>query len=151
MEEVAEKATTDEVPAKNVAVEKVAAEKVAAEKVAARKVAAVKVAAEKVATEKVAKVAAEKVAAEKFAAEKATAEKGPAQKQAAEASTSCHGSPLTGLCDNAGKSDLAGEILPLSLSPRTVKCHVCACLGRETSLVLVGSRCPSCWITATDS
>ena len=30
-----------------------------------------------------------------------------------------------------------------------VKCCVCACLGRETSLVLLGSNCPSCGITAT--
>ena len=29
-----------------------------------------------------------------------------------------------------------------------LKCHVCECLGRETSLVLRGSRCPSCGITA---
>ena len=28
-----------------------------------------------------------------------------------------------------------------------LKCHVCECLGRETSLVLRGSRCPSCGIT----
>ena len=34
---------------------------------------------------------------------------------------------------------------------RTVKCHVCACLGRETSMVPCGSKCPSCGITATDS
>ena len=31
-----------------------------------------------------------------------------------------------------------------------VKCCVCACLGRETSMVLLGSKCPSCGITATD-
>jgi len=29
-----------------------------------------------------------------------------------------------------------------------LKCHVCECLRRETSLVLRGSRCPSCGITA---
>ena len=29
-----------------------------------------------------------------------------------------------------------------------LKCHVCECLGRKTSLVLRGSRCPSCGITA---
>ena len=34
---------------------------------------------------------------------------------------------------------------------RTVKCHVCACLGRETSMVLCGFKCPSCGITATES
>ena len=32
-----------------------------------------------------------------------------------------------------------------------VKCCVCACLGRETSMVLLGSKCPSCGITATDN
>ena len=34
---------------------------------------------------------------------------------------------------------------------QSVKCHVCAVLGRETSLVLCGSRCPSCGVTATAS
>ena len=34
--------------------------------------------------------------------------------------------------------------------PKTVKCHVCVCLGRETSLVAIGSRCRSCGITASD-
>ena len=33
--------------------------------------------------------------------------------------------------------------------PITVTCHVCACLGRETSLVQGGSVCPSCGVTAT--
>ena len=32
-----------------------------------------------------------------------------------------------------------------------VKCCVCACLGRKTSMVLLGSKCPSCGITATDN
>ena len=32
-----------------------------------------------------------------------------------------------------------------------VKCCVCACLGRDTSMVLLGSNCPSCGITATDN
>ena len=32
-----------------------------------------------------------------------------------------------------------------------VKCHVCACLGRETSMVICGSTCPSCGVTATSS
>ena len=32
--------------------------------------------------------------------------------------------------------------------PEKVKCHVCACLGRETSMVLIGSTCPSCGVTA---
>ena len=32
-----------------------------------------------------------------------------------------------------------------------VKCCVCACLGRETSMVLLGSKCPSCGVTATDT
>ena len=32
-----------------------------------------------------------------------------------------------------------------------VKCHVCACLGRETSMVIVGSTCPSCGVTANSS
>ena len=35
--------------------------------------------------------------------------------------------------------------------PKTVKCHVCACLGRETSLVQCGSVCPSCGVTAIAS
>ena len=32
--------------------------------------------------------------------------------------------------------------------PERVKCIVCQALGRETSLVLCGSRCPSCGVTA---
>ena len=59
-------------------------------------------------------------------------------------------SPRTGLIDNAVKSELAGEIPPLSLCPKTVKCHPCAYLGRETSLVLCGSVCPSCGVTAVE-
>ena len=52
------------------------------------------------------------------------------------------GSPLR----NIGR-----RIFPQKTVNRTVKCHVCACLGRETSMVLCGSRCPSCGITANDS
>ena len=61
--------------------------------------------------------------------------------------------PMKGLY--AEKSELSGETPPLSLSsetlcPKTVKCHVCACLGRETSLVLCGSVCPSCGVIAAE-
>ena len=174
-EVVAEKESPEQVDTEKEAAEKAFSEKNAAEKADAEREAAEKADAERDAAETAfdEKEAAEKSDAEKAAAKKAAAEKELAVKGAAEASTSSCGSagrratavnsPVgvavgskrppskKRLCDNAGKSELAGEILPLPLSPRTVKCHVCVCLGRETSLVPVGSRCPSCWITATDS
>ena len=171
---VAKKAATEEVVAEKEAAEKVDAEKEAAacsEKIAAEKADVKREAAEKADAEREAaetaydeKEAAEKSDVEKAAAKKAAAEKKLAVKGAAEASTSSCGSAgrrttatavnspvgvavgfkrppsMKRRCDNVGKSELAGE---------TVKCHVCVCLGRETSLVLCGSRCPSCGITVT--
>ena len=170
-EVVAEKEAAEKVDAEKEAAacsEKIAAEKADVKREAAEKADAEREAAETAYDEK---EAAEKSDVEKAAAKKAAAEKELAVKGAAEASTSSCGSagrratavnsPVgvavgskrppskKRLCDNAGKSELAGEILPLPLSPKTVKCHVCVCLGRETSLVLCGSRCPSCGITVT--
>ena len=163
---VAKKAATEEVVAEKEAAEKVDAEKEAAacsEKIAAEKADVKREAAEKADAEREAAETAYE-AAEKSDVEKAAAKKAAAQKGAAEASTSSCGSAgrrttatavnspvgvavgfkrppsMKRRCDNVGKSELAGE---------TVKCHVCVCLGRETSLVLCGSRCPSCGITVT--
>ena len=63
---------------------------------------------------------------------------------------------------HSGKTETVPPCLPVSRSasntskkqsdisePKSIKCHVCEVLGRETSLVLCGSRCPSCSVTAT--
>ena len=47
--------------------------------------------------------------------------------------------------------NIGESIFPKNFVDRTAQCHVCACLGRETSMVPCGSRCPSCGNTASDS
>ena len=45
----------------------------------------------------------------------------------------------------------AAKVESVEVATQCVKCCVCAALGRETSLVLCGSVCPSCGVTATAS
>ena len=54
---------------------------------------------------------------------------------------------------NVNESEVVqvAKVESVEVATQCVKCCVCAALGRETSLVLCGSVCPSCGVTATAS
>ena len=163
----AEKVAADMITAENITAEKITAKKITAEKVAAENATADKVAAEKVAAKK---VGSENVAAEKVAA---GAIKAAVDCEAVATTSSVAGKPVcwncnlemtvSHQCDSAALATAPGSTGPLAPvklkkpvkmldnSPRRVKCHICAGLGYEPSIVLIGSTttCSSCGVIAT--